>query len=194
MRPGGTRHEEDQTMRKIVAGLFVSLDGVTESPETWAMQFHDDEVLQTLAATLENKDTLLLGRRTFEEFAAFWPNQSPDSDPFAGFINDTPKVVVSTTLGQPEWQPTTVVRSLDDVGALKEKPGNDIGMTGSVTLTRSLLQEGLLDQLGVLIHPVVLGSGKHLFDDVTSRIPLKVVDSKMFKTGVVSVTYAPASA
>jgi dihydrofolate reductase len=113
-------------MRKIVAGLFVSLDDVTESPETWAMQFHDDEVLQTLAATLENKDTLL-GRRTFEEFAAFWPNQSPDGDPFAGFINDTPKVVVSTTLGEPEWQPTTVVRSLDDVRRSRRSPARTSG-------------------------------------------------------------------
>ena len=88
-------------MRKIIAGLFVSLDGVTESPETWAIQYHDEEMLQDIAATLENKDTLLLGRRTFEDFAAFWPNQSPEDDPFAAYINETPKVVVSTTLGEP---------------------------------------------------------------------------------------------
>jgi dihydrofolate reductase len=180
-------------MRKIIAGLFVSLDGVTESPETWAMQYHDDELLSDVSKTLENKDTLLLGRRTFEEFAAFWPNQSPEDDPFAAFINDTPKVVVSATLGEPSWQPTTVVRGLDDIRALKEKPGNDIGMTGSPTLTGSLLQEGLLDQLGVILHPIVIGSGKHLFDDVTGRIPLKVLDSKTYKSGTVSITYGPPS-
>jgi len=179
-------------MRKIIAGLFVSLDGVTESPETWAMQYHDDEMLQAVAATLDNKDTLLLGRRTFEDFAAYWPTQSPESDPFAAFLNETPKVVVSTTLGEPAWQPTTVVRSLDDVRALKEKPGKNIGMTGSATLTRSLLQEGLLDELNVMIHPIVIGSGKHLFDDVNAQIPLKVVDSKTYTNGVVSITYGRA--
>jgi len=115
-------------MRKIVAGVFVSLDGVTESPETWAMQFHDDDVIQTLAGGLERKDTLLLGRRTFEDFAAYWPNVSADDDPFAGFINDTPKVVVSTTLREVDWQPTTVVRDLDAIRELKEKPGKDIGI------------------------------------------------------------------
>ena len=179
-------------MRKIIAGLFVSLDGVTESPETWAMQYQDDEMIQAVVATLENKDTLLLGRRTFEDFAAYWPNQTPESDPFAAFLNETPKVVVSTTLGEPEWQPTTVVRSLDDVRALKEKPGKDIGMTGSAMLTRSLLQEGLLDELGIMLHPVVIGSGKRLFDDITGRIPLKVLDTKTFPSGVVSLTYGPA--
>ena len=179
-------------MRKIISGLFVSLDGVTESPETWAMQYHD-ELLADIGATLEHKDTLLLGRRTFEAFAEFWPNQSPEDDPFAAYLNETPKVVVSTTLGEPAWQPTTVVRSLDDVRALKEKPGGDIGMTGSGTLTRSLLQEGLLDELGVLLHPLVVGWGARLFDDTTGRIPLRVKDSKTYRTGVVSITYVPAS-
>lgn len=179
-------------MRKIIAGLFVSLDGVTESPETWAMQYHEDELLGDIVATLDEKDTLLLGRRTFEDFAAFWPTQSPESDPFAAYINEVPKVVVSTTLGEPAWQPTTVVRSLDDVRALKEKPGKTIGMTGSPTLTRALLKEGLLDELGVILHPVVVGSGAHLFDAVTDQIPLKVLDSKTYASGVVSITYGPA--
>ena len=179
-------------MRRIIAGVFVSLDGVTESPETWAMRYHDDEMLRDITGSLENKDTLLLGRRTFEEFAGFWPTQSPEDDPFAAYINETPRVVVSTTLGEPSWQPTTVVRSLDDVRALKEKPGKDIGMTGSIKLTRSLLREGLLDQLGVLLHPIVIGSGTHLFDDVIARMPLQVIDSRTYKDGVVSITYVPA--
>lgn len=178
-------------MRNIKAGLFVSLDGVTESPQTWSMPYQDDEVTQAIAGSMVTNDTLLLGRRTFEEFASFWPNQPSEGDPFATFINETPKVVVSTTLGDVDWQPTTVVGSLEDVRALKEKPGGDIGMTGSVTLTRSLLEAGLLDELGLLIHPLVIGSGKHLFDEASGRIPLKVLDSKTFKTGVVFVTYGP---
>src|SRR2546426_7461780 len=144
-------------MRKIVAGLFVSLDGVTEAPQDWNFQYFNDEMGEAIGATIATKDTLLLGRHTFEEFAAYWPGKTAEDDPFAEFINNTPKVVVSTTLGEVGWQPTTVVRDLDAVRALKEQPGGDIGMTGSVTLTRSLLKEGLIDELGLMIHPLSLG-------------------------------------
>jgi dihydrofolate reductase len=180
-------------MRKIVAGLFISLDGVTESPETWNGPFFNDEMGQAVGASIAKKDTLLLGRRTFEEFAAYWPGKTGEDDPFAEFINNTPKVVVSTTLGNVEWQPTTVLRSIDDVRTLKEQPGKDIGMTGSVTLVRSLLQAGLLDELGLMIHPIALGPGKRLFDDVTSRLELELLHSETFKTGVISATYGPST-
>src|SRR3989442_4823546 len=150
-------------MRKIVAGLFVSLDGVTEAPQDWNFQYFSDEMGEAIGATIATKDTLLLGRHTFEEFAAYWPGKTAEDDPFAEFINNTPKVVVSTTLGEVGWQPTTVVRDLDAVRALKMQLGKDIGMTGSVTLVRSLLQAGLLDELDLMVHPLVLRSGKRLF-------------------------------
>src|SRR5207249_4143610 len=132
-------------MRKIVAGLFMSLDGVTESPQDWNLQYFSDEMGEAIGASMAQTDTLLLGHNTFAEF-----------------INNTPKVVVSTTLGEVDWQPTTVVRDLDAVRTLKMQLGKDIGMTGSVTLVRSLLQAGLLDELALMIHPIVLGSGKRL--------------------------------
>jgi dihydrofolate reductase len=179
-------------MRKIVAGLFISLDGVTESPEKWNGPFFNDEMGQAVGETIATKDTLLLGRRTFEEFAAYWPDKTSDDDPFADFINNTQKVVVSTTLGDVEWQPTTVIRSIADVRKLKEQPGQDIGITGSVTLVRSLLKEGLIDELGLMVHPLVLGTGKRLFDDVPDQVPLTLVNSQTFKTGVVNLTYGPA--
>jgi dihydrofolate reductase len=179
-------------MRKIVAGLFISLDGVTESPENWNGPFFNDEMGQAVGESIAKKDTLLLGRRTFEDFAAYWPGKTGEDDPFAEFINDTPKVVVSTTLGDVEWQPTRVVGSLDDVRELKEQPGADIGMTGSVTLVRSLLQARLLDELDLMIHPIAFGSGKRLFDDVTSRLDLELLRSETFKTGVISATYGPS--
>jgi dihydrofolate reductase len=177
-------------MRKIVAGLFISLDGVTESPQDWNFDYFNDEMGDAVGASMATKDTLLLGRRTFEEFAAYWP--TAEEEPFAAFMNTAPKVVVSTTLGDVDWQPTTVVRDLDAVRALKQGVGGDIGMTGSVTLTRNLLREGLLDQLDLMIHPIVLGSGARLFDDVSGRIPLQVVESTTFKTGVISATYVPS--
>ncbi len=169
-------------MRKIVAGLFLSLDGVTESPENWNGPFFNDEMGQAVGASIATKDTLLLGRRTFEAFAAYWPGKTAEDDPFAEFINNTPKVVVSKTLGDVEWQPTTVIRSLDDVAKLKQQPGNDIGMTGSVSLVRSLLQAGLLDELGLMIHPIALGNGKRLFDDVTSRLDLDLLHAETFNS------------
>ena len=178
-------------MRKIVAGLFISLDGVTESPQDWNLQYFNDEMGQAIGASMAQKDTLLLGHNTFDEFAAYWPDKSGEDDPFAEFINNTPKVVVSTTLGEVDWQPTTVVRDLDAVRTLKMQLGKDIGMTGSVTLVRSLLQAGLLDELDLLIHPIVLGSGKRLFDDVTAQMPLELLRSETFKTGVISATYGP---
>ena len=132
-------------MRKIVAGLFISLDGVTESPEKWNGPFFNDEMGQAVGETIATKDTLLLGRRTFEEFAAYWPDKTSDDDPFADFINNTPKVVVSSTLGEVEWQPTAVIRSIAEVRKLKERPGQDIGITGSVTLAPEPV-EGRLDR------------------------------------------------
>jgi len=175
-------------MRKIVAGLFMSLDGVTESPQDWNLQYFSDEMGEAIGASMAQTDTLLLGHNTFDEFAAYWPDKTGEDDPFAEFINNTPKVVVSTTLGEVDWQPTTVVRDLDAVRTLKMQ---DIGMTGSVTLVRSLLQAGLLDELALMIHPIVLGSGKRLFDDVTAQVPLDLLKSETFKTGVISATYGP---
>ena len=181
-------------MRKIVAGLFITLDGVTESPENWNGPFFNDEMGQAVGASIAKKDTLLLGRHTFEQFAEYWPGKTAEDDPFAEFINDTPKVVVSKTLGGVDWQPTTVVRSLGDVANLKQQPGGDIGITGSVTLVRSLLQARLLDELDLMIHPIALGSGKRLFDDVTSRLDLELLKSETFKTGVISATFGPGQA
>ena len=180
-------------MRKIVAGLFISLDGVTESPQDWNGPFFNDEMGQAVGDAMASSDTLLLGRRTFEEFAAFWPT-ADQSDPFADFINNTPKVVVSNTLSEVDWQPTTVIRGdvVSQIRDLKEQSGKNIGMTGSPTLIRSLVKEGLLDELSLMVHPLVLGSGKRLFDDMIGQTPLTLVNSQTFKTGVVNLTYGPA--
>lgn len=183
-------------MRKIVAGLFMSLDGVVESPEKWHFPYFNDEMGAAVGAQMAGSDTMLLGRVTYQEFADFWPNQSGTDNDAADYMNNTPKVVVSTTLDSVEWQNSTLIKGnvAEELTKLKQQPGKNIGITGSPTLVRSLLREDLLDELSLLVHPLVVGGGKRLFVDGTAQKPLKLVESKTFDTGVVYLTYQPASA
>jgi dihydrofolate reductase len=179
-------------MRKIVAGFFISLDGVVEAPEKWHFPYFNDEMGDAVAAQFAAADTLLLGRRTYEEFAAFWPNQGSDV-PLANQINGSQKVVVSTTLKSADWQNSTLVASnvAEELTRLKQLPGKDISITGNATLVRSLLRDGILDELRLLVHPVVVGHGERLFPNGDVQAPLELVDSKTFGTGVVYLTYRP---
>jgi dihydrofolate reductase len=188
-----TTRESEIVMRKIVAGLFISLDGVVEAPENWQMPYFSDEMGEVVGSNMAAADTMLLGRRTYQEFAAFWPNQ-PSDEQFADQINSIPKLVASTTLDRVDWQNSTLIRGnvAEELAKLKEQPGKNINVTGSVTLVRSLLRDDLLDELGLLVHPIVVGTGKHLFEAGSGQIPLTLVDSQTFSTGVVSLTYQPA--
>jgi dihydrofolate reductase len=183
------------TMRKIVAGLFVSLDGVVESPEKWHLRYFDDEMGEIVDRAAEQADAILLGRRTYQEFAEFWPSQSSE-EPFAEYMNATPKHVASTTLTRLDWANSSLVAGdlHEGVSRLKQLPGRDIQVIGSPTLVQWLLREGLLDELGLLVHPIVVGGGKRLFENGGYGTPLRLVDSRHLGTGVVSLTYAPALA
>ncbi|SEH01405.1 Dihydrofolate reductase [Nonomuraea solani] len=181
-------------MRKIVSGLYISLDGVVEAPETWHFPYLDEEMRQAIGANLEAADAMLLGRRTYDIFAAHWPLQDTDKDPLAATMNATPKYVVSTTLTDPAWENTTVLAgdpraALDE---LRRRPGKTIGISGSVTLVSWLLREGLLDELNLLVHPIVLGGGRRLFEDGFGQIPLTLTKSATFGTGVLNLTYTRA--
>ncbi|HEV8696818.1 MAG TPA: dihydrofolate reductase family protein [Candidatus Limnocylindrales bacterium] len=181
-------------MRKIIAGLFISLDGVVEAPETWHFPYFNDEMGEAVASQAAQSDTMLLGRKTYEDFAAYWPNVSRD-EPFAELMNDTPKLVASTTLDHLDWQNSTLIEG-DVVTALtriKQGPGRDISITGSPTLVRSLLRAGVLDELRLLVHPIVVGRGKRLFEAEDQPIPLRLIESTRFATGVQAMTYAPAT-
>ena len=180
-------------MRRIVAGLFISLDGVVEAPETWHFPYFNDEMGEAVAAQAAQSDTMLLGRRTYEDFAAYWPNESSE-EPFADVMNNTPKLVASTTLDTVEWQNSTLIEGdvAEALTRIKREPGRDISITGSPTLVRSLLKDGVLDELRLLVHPIVVGHGKRLFSDTDAPIPLQLVDAKTFSTGVMALTYAPA--
>jgi dihydrofolate reductase len=180
-------------MRRLVAGLFMSLDGVVESPERWQLPYFDDEMGQAVGAQLASSDALLLGRRTYQEFAAFWPNQPSDA-PFADQMNALPKLVVSATLDTLEWKNSSVIRGnlAEELTKLKQQPGRDVNVTGSGTLVRSLLREGLLDELRLMVCPVVVGRGRHLFEDGGEQKALSLVSSRSFGTGVLQLTYQPA--
>jgi dihydrofolate reductase len=175
-------------MSKIVAGLHISLDGVIESPEKWSFDYYCDEVGQSIKARRDAAETLLLGRTMYQEFAAFWPGQSGE---VADFMNNTPKLVASTTLTSVDWSGATLIDGdvVAALTALKQQPGRNITITGSATLIRSLLRAGLLDELHLMVCPIVLGAGKRLFDETTGRVPMKLAQSETFPTGVVHLAY-----
>ncbi|WP_433216665.1 dihydrofolate reductase family protein [Microtetraspora malaysiensis] len=177
--------------RKIVAGLFMSLDGVVEAPERWHFPYLNDEMAAAVGAMHAAADTLLLGRVTYESFAAVWPHQTGE---LAEQINGIRKLVVSTTLDKAEWTNSTLVDGdvIDALAGLKRQPGKNIHLTGSLTLTRTLLHAGLIDELRLLIHPIVLGAGERLFPEGTDRVPLELARSATFTTGVLDLTYQPA--
>jgi dihydrofolate reductase len=173
----------------------VSLDGVMESPEKWAFSYSNEEMAEANASGMAHSDAMLFGRVTFQEFAALWPYQNSAEQPFTDYLNNTPKYIVSTTLQEPlEWNNSTLIKDnfAEEISRLKRQPGKDIGIVGSGTLVRWLVRNGLLDELGLMVHPIVLGSGKRLFEDSSDQVALELVDSKTFATGVLYLTYRPA--
>jgi dihydrofolate reductase len=183
-------------VRKIVAGLFLSLDGVYEAPDQWHFPYFNDEMGQAVQSQIDATDTMLLGRVTYQEFASFWPQQSNDEVPIADHMNNTPKVVVSETLDSvDEWQNSTLIKGniAKELTRLKQQPGKNIGITGSGTLVASLLRAGLLDELNLLVHPIVVGKGKRLFASGEDQPRgLRLADAQTFSTGVLNLTYTPA--
>ena len=181
-------------MRKVVASELVSLDGVMGSPQEWAFSYSNDEMEQANASGMAASDALLLGRATYQEFASYWPYQNSADQPYTDYLNRTPKFVVSKTLEGPlEWQNSTLIKGdvAKEITELKRQPGKDITIIGSAALVQSLLRDGLLDELRLMVHPVVLGSGKRLFEDEGDQKALELVDSKTFSTGVLYLTYQP---
>jgi dihydrofolate reductase len=173
-------------MRKLKAWLYVTLDGVVEAPENWVMP--DDRMFEEQTADYAASDALLLGRRTYEVFAASWPQRGSDVAN-ADWMNNTPKYVASTTLESPEWENTTVLEGdvREAVSRLKQEDGETITLNGSATLLRPLVSAGLVDEVRLLLHPVVLGSGDRLFENA-----LRLSECHAFDNGVVSLAYQPA--
>jgi len=188
-------HTKEVPVRKLVALELVSVDGVMESPEEWAFVYSNEEMEEANASGMAASDAMLLGRVTYEVLAAFWPNQ-PGGTPMVDYLNSVPKFVVSATLEEPlAWNNSTLIKGdefAEEIIELKRRPGKDITIIGSGALVGSLLGGGLLDELRLMVHPVILGGGKRLFEERVDREVLKLVDSRMFATGVVYLTYRPA--
>jgi dihydrofolate reductase len=197
-------------MRKVIANEFLSLDGVAQAPggadeDTsggfahggWHMPFMEDEPTQKWALrSIVEAGGFLLGRRTYEIFAAYWPNASAEEGVIAEPLNTKPKHVVSSTLSEPlKWENSTLVQGdlPGAVTALKQDDGGDLHVIGSTELVRSLLKHGLVDELRIMIDPVVLGGGKRIFDDDGELRPFRLTDGQVTSKGAILATYAPAT-
>lgn len=179
-------------MRKLSAGLFYSVDGVAEAPNLFQFDSFDDELGAMLGSVMAEVDTVLMGRVGYQEWAGYWPNAEQDQD-FAGFINNVPKFIASDTLKAPlAWSNSTLIEG--DLGEfvrkLKAQQGGTIGVMGGMSLVRELMLGGLMDELMLIMHPVISGKGRHLFlpDDPTTRLSLK--RSEQTSKGNVVLTYA----
>jgi len=179
-------------MGNIVSNFFISLDGVVEAPDQWHFDWFDDEMGAIIGEGFASTSAMLMGRRLYDEWAAYWPEHADDD--FGKMINDLPKYVVSSNVKDPAWQNTTVVPgdgASDHLRDIKAKTDGDISMSGSATTVRWLLSEGLLDELRLLIHPVAVGKGQRLFED-TTLTKLRLVNQRALGSGVLYVSYAPA--
>ena len=178
-------------MRKVTAGLFHSIDGVVSDPFKFQFDSFDAELGEGLTTMMNTVDTVVLGRKSYEEWASYWPNASADQD-FAAFINPVEKFVASRTLSEPlEWQNSRLMDAplQEFVAKLKESDGGEIAVCGSISVTRQLLFAGLLDSLQLMTHPVIAGSGRRLFEDGDPLTRLVLRDEKRTSKGNVLSTY-----
>jgi dihydrofolate reductase len=177
-------------MRKVISYLLFSLDGVAQSPDRWVGDF-DAELAAHLEALIASQDAVLLGRTTYQEWAAYWPTSS--HEPFASFINSTPKYVASTTLTQLTWQNAMLIKGspADQIARLKSRPGRDIGVHGSPRLVRSLLRDDLIDELRLAVSPVIAGTGQRLFDGHGPVRRMQLAEAQPTSTGAILLTYYP---
>jgi dihydrofolate reductase len=193
-------------MSRVVVVENVTLDGVMQAPGRpdedtrggferggWALPYNDEVMARAMGERMARGGPLLLGRRTYEDLHGFWPRQA--ANPFTEVLNAARKYVASRTLEEPlPWQNSTLLRgdAADAVAALKEEPGEDIGVLGSGDLLQALMRRGLVDEFVLLIHPLVLGSGRRLFRDGGPPAALRLSDSVTTTTGVMIATYEPA--
>jgi|SRR5579859_1801623 len=181
-------------MGKILIHEFVSLDGVMETP-TWTFEFpFDPKMGQAIAGIMSDSKAILLGRTTYQEFAPAWSTRTAEDDPGAPFFNESPKYVVSSSLKSGDWQNTTILGPYDpdSIRSLKDQVDGDIYVSGSGTLVRALMADGLLDELHMFVFPIVLGSGLRLFPDGGPQSKLALTASESYDSGVVHLGYEPA--
>lgn len=182
-------------MRKVISSTYVSLDGVVTNPQEWTFQFRDDSANELAYEQLMASDALLMGRRTYEFFAEVWPTMKDEAG-FAEKMNGMPKYVASRTLKETTWNATVIQGDLAEVvDTLKRSPGNDILQYGYGPVTRALIDHGLLDELRLWVHPILVGRGE--VDDLLigprASATLKLADLKRYDSGLLILTYQPVS-
>lgn len=175
-------------MRKIVVAEFMSADGVVEAPDTWQFPFQTEEMGEITERQTRDNDVFLYGRVTYEMFAGYWPSLKNNEFGVADKLNSAPKYVVSTTLQTTDWNNTTQLKSIEEVRKLKQQGDGRIGIIGSINLVHALLAADLIDEIQVLMHPIVLGKGVRLFPD-GYQSSMKLTDAKILANGVVYLTY-----
>jgi dihydrofolate reductase len=194
--------EREELMSRIVAAEYVTADGVMQDPGGvgeierggWSNRYWNDELAKLQAELLFASDALLLGRITYEGFAAAWPDLEHEEGEFATRMNTMPKYVASRTLKDAEWNATVLTGEVPEaVAKLKEQPDQNLLLYGSSGLVNTLLEHGLIDQYRLMIYPVVLGQGKRLFEEASGEKPLRLVDVSTTSRGVMIADYEPAS-
>ena len=184
-------------MRDLIVTENITLDGVIDASAGWFSVANDVEVDQSdvVAAVREQSeaaDAVVFGRVTFEAMRGYWPKQTDDTTGVTAYLNTVSKYVVSSTMSDPGWEHTTVLRGgafPDELQALKSKPGKDIVTTGSITLVRALIADGLVDEYRLFVYPVVLGRGERLFAGATEVSKLRLVEARPFRSGIVLLRY-----
>lgn len=185
-------------MGDVVVTENITLDGVIET-EGWfdppgsENDADNSDVEAVLREQMKTQDALLLGRNTFEAFRGYWPHQTDDTTGITAHLNQVPKHVISSTLEDPEWENTTVIRGdlAEEVQTLKNQVDEDIGVTGSITVVHDLIAAGLVDEYRLFTYPVVVGHGRRLFEDATDVPELDLVETKPFRSGIVLLIYRP---
>jgi len=183
-------------MRDLIVTENITLDGIIEATEGWFgpagadAESDQSDVEAALREQMEAADAFLVGRTTFEQLRGYWLQQTNDTTGISDYLNRTSKYVVSSTLVDPEWEHTTVLRDAvwDELRALKSKPGKDIVTTGSITLVHGLIDSGLVDEYRLFVYPVVLGRGRRLFTEATPS-GLELVETRPFRSGIVLLRY-----
>jgi dihydrofolate reductase len=195
-------------MRKVIVQVWMTLDGVVQAPGApdedttggfrhggWSLRYFDDAAMKWAAGNVSEAGGYLLGRRTYEAFAAHWPNASEEEQVLAEPLNTRPKYVASTTLAEPlQWQDAALLRGdvAPAVADLKQEDGGDLLAIGSTRLVQTLVEHDLVDELRVMVDPLVVGGGKRLFASDGALRPLRLLDSQVTTSGAIIATYAPA--
>jgi dihydrofolate reductase len=178
-------------MRKLTSFLFISLDGVVEAPNKFVRDDVFDDLISLIGETISEQDSALLGRSTYEEWSQYWPNST--IEPFATFINNAQKFVVSKTLKTLEWHPSTLLSGdlNDEIASLKGQMGKTIGVHGSIGLVQSLLTAGLLDEMRFVLFPAIAGQGRRLYSQDGDPIQLSLQSARTTPSGLQYIIYTP---